>query len=263
MSFKLGTVDINGMYLGSTAINQAYLGATEVFNAGGGTIVDHPTLDTGLVRYYKFEGNGTDEKGAGNMTFLGASAGATGKIGNCYSYDGINDYGYIVNPFSSGTGSFSVNVWIIRDNTSTRDDIFGSWGSKNILLGILEAGTTTCQFAVVQDGKVWNTGGALAHGVDTTAWTMYTVTYESGAADASAAKLYINGSFVTNITYGGTNTSNGRQYMQFMAYSGNDTNGASGNYVPGDMDELGVWNKHLTASEVSDLYNGGAGLPYD
>ena len=33
-------------------------------------------------------------------------------------------------------------------------------------------------------------------------------------------------------------------------------------YFNGDIDEVGVWNKRLSDSDLSHLYNAGAGLPY-
>src|SRR6202035_2479657 len=39
-------------------------------------------------------------------------------------------------------------------------------------------------------------------------------------------------------------------------------NGSYQAYFDGDIDEVSIWNRALTSTEVSDLYNSGGGLQY-
>ncbi|HCX73409.1 MAG TPA: hypothetical protein DHM37_06815, partial [Candidatus Cloacimonas sp.] len=84
-------------------------------------------LLAGLVAYYKLDGNATDSHDSNDGTVNGASS-VTGKINNCYSFDGVDDYINIgLQDFSSNSGSISVwvksnidsfvnNKWIISRN---------------------------------------------------------------------------------------------------------------------------------------------------
>jgi len=42
-----------------------------------------------------------------------------------------------------------------------------------------------------------------------------------------------------------------------------DINESVGHAFDGLLDEVGIWDKALTSTEVSDLYNSGNGLPYE
>jgi len=79
--------------------------------------------------------------------------------------------------------------------------------------------------------------------------------YDLSARDA---EIYVNGSSVASTpSSGGSMASvfNSSAPFQLGAISG-------GNYIDGLIDETGVWSRLLTAEEVTQLYNGGAGLAY-
>jgi hypothetical protein len=64
--------------------------------------------------------------------------------------------------------------------------------------------------------------------------------------------------YVDNILIGSINDSSvGSSGIPFLIGSNGDT------YTfPSSIDEVGVWNRLLSDQEVSDLWNGGAGLTY-
>ena len=48
---------------------------------------------TGLVGYWKFDGNASDSSGLGNNgTLVGGPTFTTGKIGQALSFDGVDDF---------------------------------------------------------------------------------------------------------------------------------------------------------------------------
>ena len=71
-------------------------------------------------------------------------------------------------------------------------------------------------------------------------------------------KLYINNNLEIDEAYGFSSSNNVPLTFGAGSFSG------IGNWVPidGIMDEVGIWSRTLTSTEISDLYNSGDGLAY-
>ena len=88
---------------------------------------------------------------------------------------------------------------------------------------------------------------------------MLTITY-SGSGTAAGLKVYKNGSLFTTTPFADTlgtqniNTGGAVTFEICAIFGANQWNGS--------MDELGIWNKELTTTEITALYNSGAGLTY-
>lgn len=89
-------------------------------------------------------------------------------------------------------------------------------------------------------------------------WYHIVITQSSGWVNQTNTKMYING---TLQTWTGIST----YYQQLTGMGGRFNLGYNPyNLVPinGSIDEFGIWNKTLTQTEVTELYNSGAGLEY-
>jgi hypothetical protein len=86
----------------------------------------------------------------------------------------------------------------------------------------------------------------------TGAWTQYVMTY-----DGTTLKGYKNATEVYSA--GDTNSISGvgLDYLQWGR-----RNIAGSLYYDGKMDLIGVWTRAITGTEVTELYNAGAGLAY-
>lgn len=80
------------------------------------------------------------------------------------------------------------------------------------------------------------------------AWHMLSVTY-----DGTTVKLYVDGSFQTS----GTPTLNTFDGLLTVGQRWDNTNGVTCN-----IDEIGICTRALSASEITQLYNGGQGMSY-
>jgi len=75
-------------------------------------------------------------------------------------------------------------------------------------------------------------------------------------SDGGELKIYVNGVEVNSTTAG----SSAITFDHFTAGCG--SNGTSGDNWNGAIDEFGVWQRALSADEVTQLYNSGNGLAY-
>ena len=112
-----------------------------------------------------------------------------------------------------------------------------------------------------------NGDNTLRFSVSSTGSTLTTVTWVStlstgtwyfvaGEWDGTSIKLSVNGASFQSTSFSGTIHSNTNPF-DIGLISG------SGNPLDGSIDEVGIWmGRALTQTEVSQLYNGGAGLPF-
>ncbi|KKK89490.1 hypothetical protein LCGC14_2732570, partial [marine sediment metagenome] len=90
-----------------------------------------------------------------------------------------------------------------------------------------------------------------------TNWHMWTITQTPGA---NGYKIYNDGINHFNGT-GESIVNTGVREDKWNICRSKD-GGAGYFYYSGDIDEMGIWNRSLTQAEVTQLYNGGAGLNY-
>jgi hypothetical protein len=224
-----------------------------------------PISKTGCLAYYNFEqttgdlinqattSNGfTDGLGSSaDGTNNGATQTATGKIGNAWSFDGSNDYVSIAsnNSIPMGAEPFTYNIWVNPDS-------FSGWNAY-LSLG---TGAVGQALDLTNDGGTQNGsinierygGTAVSSGSSTIAlntWTMLTVTY-----DGTTIKLFFDGVQVGSNTYAFNIANNGVNFGKTPWNS---------DYGDVKLDEMTIWNRVLTTSEISLLYNSGTGATVD
>ncbi|HEU5004919.1 MAG TPA: capsid cement protein [Candidatus Saccharimonadales bacterium] len=209
------------------------------------------SLTTGLMSYWNLdEASGTTVKDSVNTNY-GVANGTTitgGKKNYARSFNGTSDYVDLGNGNTlNQTSTLSISAWI-KNNDPTCSGV-GSYilgGDNNGYGFYLLNGSCKVSF-----GKIGISGASGNIAItDTTSWHHVVMTYSG-----SQLRFYVDGvaDSANPVAYS-TGFSTGSHY-----YLG----GRSGsNYFKGSIDEVGLWNKVLSAQEVSDLYNGGNGDPY-
>ena len=215
------------------------------------------TLWNDLLAYYTADNTPNDALGTYDGTLTNGATYGTGIINQGFSFDGVNDYVDIGNNLDfDGSTPFSFSCWVNSNaNTTTIFNKFNSSGSypgyalviqsSGLLRFYLQNNNSTNRMRV--DGTTTITSG-FKHIV---------LTYD-GSTDANGVKMYINGvsdtlSILSNSFTGGLTTS-----IPFTI-----GNGIIGfNNYNGITDEIGIWDRELTASEVTELYNSGVGKQY-
>lgn len=223
------------------------------------------TPATGLTGLWHFDGNTADASGHGHTgTLLGTpTVIASGRFGKAYSFDGSSsiDVGDLI---PSTSQSYSVNVWFRTTHPAITEDwrmmigkldlpdgTAGS-GPLNLFLGDgRDVGGSRAPIYQVQ----LNGGGPFSLGDYSLssinghdgAWHMATATYKSGKQ-----ALYVDGALLGSATFAGP-LPQPHQLGRTVIIGGTEW----GAYVHpwiGDLDEVALWNRALTAAEVTALY---------
>jgi sulfur relay (sulfurtransferase) DsrC/TusE family protein len=203
-----------------------------------------------LISYYKLDetsGAVIDSTDNGNNgTNVGAIPNQEGIIGTSYNFteNQYVDTNYTGN--STLNDEITVSMWVYPMKSEEIRTIF----AKNV-----NAGDRNFELYVDSLKPLFLTGGIESflwgsQTLDLNEWNMITITYSKSD---EKAKMYINGAFDNETTHSSSLTSNTNSYR-----IGNYNLGA----MSGKIDEVGIWSRALTSTEVSDLYNSGDGLAY-
>lgn len=225
------------------------------FGGGGGS----PSFpSSGLVSYYKLDSNSNDSLGANNGSDTSISYANAGRIGNCATFSGSSR---ITLTSGAPPTNTSVSLWFMRGNASAGEQLLYGWYATDgviywrISFGQFGNGRITLMHrSAASDYKLWDISNAvtdtttLHHAVITQAGAATPVIYLDGTS--RTVTLQASSGTVTKWTNTVSHTMGQSAFSSFpLSYTGR-------------LDEVGLWNRVLTASEVSDLYNGGAGLTY-
>jgi len=154
----------------------------------------------------------------------------------------------------SPTSAASFAFWINHESISTPVYFrkYGGAGDRSYILELL-AGNTTPRFSYYDGASFRDASATAAWSPSTATWYHVVVTFNAGAVI-----YYINGSKLGNtVSPGGTAIADGGATL----YLGSD-NGA-GQFLDGVMNQMCIWSKVLDATDAANLYNGGAGIPYE
>lgn len=211
-----------------------------------------PTDD--LVGWWPFNGNANDESGNGNDGVVNGATLTTdrnGMIEAAYSFNGVSDFIETTAQGPLGTTARTFSFWVRTDNIAhqTPIDYYGVDGGafqpilNNPCPGLgVDAGT-----GVVTRGDETLLDASWHHctlvfdptvGTTISSVIMYIdgVEQASIACNALDANADVNTTSTGPVLFGKT-TSNVR-------------------YVNGDLDDIGIWNRALTSTEVTGLYTG-------
>lgn len=219
------------------------------------------TLTTGLQAWYNLEADGTDEFSTNNMTGTGGPTFTTGKIGNAVSVvRASTQYESIASSLGYSGSSYSISGWIYVTSTPasgqlyTLADVSETTNNTDLWIGYYNNAGTPSIFAARTRHGTADDGPITAQTLTLNTWYHWAVTY-----DGANVRSYLNGSLLGGPTAasgtGGVGTAT-------VAYIGTGGAGNTAHLFDGRLDLVGYWNKALSTTEISDLYNGGAGNAY-
>ena len=208
--------------------------------------IDGSAYDNSLVSLYRAEGTANDELGNNNAAWAGTPAYATGHYGQAFSFDGTGS-GNISVPDSPSLNpsAITVSAWIyITGSPEPYPSIACKSdhdGSKGYCLHVINGNQV----------KFWiNNGGNYAQSgaLPLNTWVHVVGTYSQGT---QLINLYANGILADSNYYTSPIiTSTDSLAIGNYPYSGTD-NGL----FEGSIDNVAIFNKSLSATQVEALYN--------
>jgi len=199
--------------------------------------------------------NPIDVTGTGNsMVNNGATTGVAGLIDEAFSFDGSNDYMALSKPVDpTATANMTISLWIKTSNDCSAQECYlvtndlasspdfgiviadtGLGGANKVLFGSNNLGSNVMSSSTVNDNN-WH------HIV--------------------ATKNLANGSLWVDGVYQGSFT-NAASWTTGMNWEMGAFRQLAGYYYTGLIDAYGVWDRTLTETEITDLYQSSAGLEY-
>jgi hypothetical protein len=215
-------------------------------------------LTDNLEAYYKLDSAGitNDSHSTNTLTNTNSTPTTTGVLNEAADFNGA-------------TSNRSLNATLAGLNSATAAS-YSYWFKRSSTTHTIAVGTrasdASCFAPIVwTDGNVYidmgtSIYGQFTHGVSTGSWGHVVISFDgTQATNPNRLKCYINGS-AASMSYTGTipanlptNASQGAFYIGLQKSTRQST---------GQIDEVGVWSRALTGSEVTQLYNTGTPLAY-
>jgi hypothetical protein len=244
-----------------------------VTNPGGGVpsqkavlTVQKTTLATGMVGYWKFDEKqgetASDASSFSNPGQLGNYSGdnsqwVAGKIGGALQLGGPDAQHYVlVADFPKPTNTITVSLWAWADSRPTWASFVKNWGGAvagQFHFGLFSGGGQENIYIKQADGKTPNTS-------DTELFPLGSWQHVAFTCDGSKVRLYRNGAQVAIVDYNGTLIPPSASALGIGAKLTDDGSmadtGAPG-YWHGKMDDVALWNRGLSPSEITAVYTAG------
>ena len=234
---------------------------TTTGTAGTGLLVN-ATLPTDLLAYYTMDNDWNDStSNSYNGTATSATFSSTSKLGTYSgSFDGSDDKVKLPTAFVTdlnGSPAISISAWIKFSGTVNDGFIFeATHNNVNAMIEFrVKSGIIT---AAARSGSSDSWSGDTAGGTPSTSDWTHAVAVIDYANDTMT--VYMNGSETATSTesqWGNSAIADVADSVHFGAQRD-----GSAAWFNGLMDEIGIWGKALTSTEVTALYNSGDGLAY-
>ncbi|MDE1975232.1 MAG: peptidoglycan-binding protein [Patescibacteria group bacterium] len=220
------------------------------------------TVCGGLVGYWPLDGNANDASGNGNNgTLVGSPTFTTGVVGSgAVSLDGTSQYVTTGSTGAStlnvGSGSFTVSTWIKTSYTSVTDKAIVAKrnNSANTESGYsikIVNGKADFYFGDGTNGRSDNSSINVAD----QGWHLLTMVIDR----SSNLKIgYVDGSVQVShdISTIGAQTNTDALCIGSTCYN---VDSGQSRYFPGSIDDVRIYNRALSAPEVSSIYQLGSG----
>jgi hypothetical protein len=200
-----------------------------------------------IISWWDAENNANDIIGKNDGTLMNGTTFTPGKVGQAFSFDGVDDYVQVQNPdgLPLGNAPRTMEVWFKTpgDLTISTESAIVQYGtaSESQMFGLITS--------MNAPGKLYFYG----HGSDLSGTTtIQPDTWYHGAVtyDGSNLSLYMNGQLEASTTMSLNTT------LDVNGLTMGHRNDSS--RWQGVIDEVGIFNRALTAEEIEAIYSAGS-----
>ena len=177
-----------------------------------------------------------------SATNNGATSVYTGKLGQCYSFNGSSNYLYY--PASSSPiniKEYSLAFWIYSTSTTATQDIISCRTAVGSGISIF-----------LISGKVrWDIGGNTIQWTTTYSYPANKWFHVAFTYDGTTAKMYVNGQYSQSYT---TSAVSSTYLGNTVSFGSSQANGSGyGNYLNGRLNDIRIYDHCLSAKEVEEI----------
>lgn len=254
----------------SDAVTTSKVEATLTYGAGAdaktvkyATFIDKsrgasPDVDVtdGLIGWWKLNENSNSSAGPynGTPTNTTAATGQNGQPVNAFSFNGTSSFVTIpMDKAARPTDAYTVTGWFWLNNHSTvNKKLFsgGEAGGFSILVG---ATGSTCSNQAMFSSYI----GGSYQAVCGSTITVQTWVFAAGVYDGASERIYVNGTLTGTLATSGLMTQPDFE-TPFCIGAEPDRTKCVAEFFPGSIDDVRYYDRALSASEITQLYNGGA-----
>lgn len=206
---------------------------------------------SGLIAWFGGDGDANDLAGWSNASLQNGTAFTVGKVGQSFDLDGIDDSVAVpATDLSFGTNDFSIDLWFNLNTVAGDHTLFNKLSSgtfPNSREYEVEANNGNTLRFLVRDTTLNENDLQVAVSLQNNTW--YHVV---GVRAGNTSRLYLDGVQV-GLQTAGTNIDTGAGGQAFI---GRLVSSAS-RFVGGKVDELSLYNRALTETEVFSIFNAG------
>lgn len=207
--------------------------------------------DASLVAYYSFNGNVNDATGTNNGTLVGTTL-TSDRNGNANSALNTNSgYLQVAHNTSLNLNNFTVSAWFKMEAVgSAFNCLVGKDYTSALAFGVNSGGSGACPAPPGTARKIILYINNVSHvfnlsDISCNIWYHVSVTYNNSTG---AVQLYLNGALADS----GSMPAGGMVFNTYPLGIGQD--GHYGDHFTGRIDEVYIYNRVLTASEILALY---------
>lgn len=206
------------------------------------------SLATGLVGYWPFCGNANDVSGNNNNGTVNGTTLTTDRFGNAnnaYSFNGSNSIDIGVNGVSTANNQATLSAWVYLTSIPGGVAYIVGYGNPSNLGGVFATGHYG------GSGLFGTFSGSMFDAISNlncplNSWNLITTVKSSNGL----VKIYLNGNLLYSQTVSTPNIGNISGRIGKAVWNSNEN-------WNGKIDDVAIWNRELTTTEIQQLYTQG------
>ncbi len=252
-----GPVDVstNDRFFGSLTGNTSYKIIVIAENSKGYSVKEivqvtqNDTLSNNLSAYYAFNNNFNDSSSNNyNATCTNCPTLTSDRFSqNNQAYNFLATQSFDINssPNLNILSDLTINAWIFPTSTGSYQDIFTREEPGKGTYRFLIRGSYLC----LDQGTTLAQSSTNSSVINLNQWNMVTVIRDDNGTALNSISFYVNGTFInsTELSQAPESVSNNKSYIG-DGYHNNDS-------ILGKIDDIRVYNRILSASEIKALYH--------